>query len=45
MLNCIKKALKNKKSKNKIDLNQIREKFNWLITAKETLKIYESVKK
>lgn len=45
MFECLEKVYKNRKKGIKLDLKKIKEKFNWLKTAKKTLKIYNSVAK
>lgn len=45
MLKCLEKVYKNRKKGVEVDLKKIKEKFNWLKTAKKTLKIYDSVAK
>ncbi len=45
MLNCINKTLKIENNKKGTGLDKIKEKFNWIKTAKNTLNIYNSVEK
>lgn len=45
MLCCLERVYKNRKKGVKLGLKKIEEKFDWLKTAKKTLKIYNSVTK